>query len=706
MSQANTNIPTSSGDSLSQPKKSRVSRGGKANQSNSNSNSNSHTRRTGGGYRRNNNNNGIDNDNNPSSNTGNKKSHRVEEEDIPEGQQCLICAERIEFAALTPCNHTTCHRCTFRQRALYEKNNCLICRSENERIIITEQVDKEYDDFKTSDIICSNETYKIDFTQDYVRRETLRLLDNECAICHESFATFRELGDHAKEAHGKYYCLICSKFKKAFKIELPLYTYKGLQKHQASGDESSGFGGHPECKHCHGKRFYSEDELNVHIRERHERCHICDKTSPKTADYYKNYDALYRHFSQSHYVCTVASCVEKKFVVFRDDLDLTAHMLKEHGGLSNGNRVVIGSNSMYHHNNHHHNNINQNGNSSRQIQLSTFNTARWLTSNNDQEEDQHLPEIKKRRFEERARHYLNYDNNRFREFTKLNETFKHKKINARELLQIYKQNLFIHQTMEELNFLIKGFSDLFPQGSELQKDLLSVIIQENEDTPSEQFPILGGRSAASAFTASGWINGSGSGTGTGAGPSRSGTASPVDNFPVLKKPAKKVNYINPNEQPIRYTTVLKKTTVKKPVSGVMSQNLYQGPSSIPNYLDNTSNKSKSAQTNLSASSSRNGSSASLSSSMMSRNLDDDRKFPVLQKKSTKKVIPRVNEVKIVDPSQWGRESPLSIDAMGDSGDGIGANVMGSSSSENIEIVDKRKQKMKKKQDRLLFSNAF
>ncbi|EDK47621.1 hypothetical protein LELG_05802 [Lodderomyces elongisporus NRRL YB-4239] len=138
----------------------------------------------------------------------------------------------------------------------------------------------------------------------------------------------------------------------------------------------------------------------------------------------------------------------------------------------------------------------------------------------------------------------------------------------------------------------------------------------------------------------------------------------------------------------------------------MSQNLYQGPSSIPNYLDNTSNKLKSAQTNLSASSSRNGSSASLSLSMMSRNLDDDRKFPVLQKKSTKKVIPRVNEVKIVDPSQWGRESPLSIDAMGDSGDGIGANVMGSSSSENIEIVDKRKQKMKKKQDRLLFSNAF
>lgn len=27
--------------------------------------------------------------------------------------------------------------------------------------------------------------------------------------------------------------------------------------------------------------------------------------------------------------------------MFRDDLDLTAHMLKEHGGLNNGQRVII-----------------------------------------------------------------------------------------------------------------------------------------------------------------------------------------------------------------------------------------------------------------------------------------------------------------------------------------------------------------------------
>ena len=36
-------------------------------------------------------------------------------------------------------------------------------------------------------------------------------------------------------------------------------------------------------------------------------------------------------------------------MVFRDDLDLTAHMLKEHGGITgSNNRVIIGSNSHHH----------------------------------------------------------------------------------------------------------------------------------------------------------------------------------------------------------------------------------------------------------------------------------------------------------------------------------------------------------------------
>lgn len=607
-----------------------------------------------------------------------QQSHQ-EINDIPESQQCLICAERITYAALTPCNHTTCHKCTFRQRALYEKNNCLICRSENDRIVITEQVDKGYDEIGVTDIVAFDEKYRVGFTQEYVEQDTLRLLKNECQICGENFPTFKELGDHAKDSHGKYYCLICSRHKKAFKVELPVFTYKQLQKHQSQGD-TTGFKGHPECKHCQGKRFYSEDELNIHIRDRHERCHICDQTTPKTADYYRNYDALYLHFSRVHYVCTVPSCVEKRFVVFRDDLDLTAHMLKEHGGLNNGQRVVIGSNSYHQHSGHF-------------SQLSTFNNSRWLSSNEDQDEDQQSPEIKKRRFEERAKHYLNYDNAKYQEFTKINELFSKKKINASELLSLYQKDLFIHQSLEDLNFLFKEFLEFFPKTSDLYKDLLTLVVEENENNPTEQFPVLGGSNAANAFTSNGWIGGGGSGSA--AGSSRnSGASTPVDRFPPLKKP-EKVKYVNPNEQPIRYSTVLKKSKPKA-VSVNRSPFIMSPAPYLPNYLDRINNtKSDTSLTNGSKSSTQafkpptlhNAGAAAL----------DDNKFPALEKKSVKKMIPRVNEVKVTEPSSWGKPGASSNGS---------TKVTIPDDTSGIEIVDKRKQKMKKKQDRILFSNAF
>ena len=120
----------------------------------------------------------------------------------------------MEVAALTPCNHTTCHKCTFRQRSLYEKSTCLICRTENDKIIITEQIHKDFGDITDKDIVATNDKYNIEFTSKLAEHETLKLLENICCICHETFPDFKPLIDHAKEVHNKFYCLICSKFKK------------------------------------------------------------------------------------------------------------------------------------------------------------------------------------------------------------------------------------------------------------------------------------------------------------------------------------------------------------------------------------------------------------------------------------------------------------------------------------------------------------
>ncbi|RLV96648.1 E3 ubiquitin-protein ligase HEL2 [Spathaspora sp. JA1] len=571
------------------------------------------------------------------------------EADIPPEEQCIICAERIQYAALTPCSHTTCHKCTFRQRALYSRTICLICRTENPHVIFTEQIDKEYNDFSDRDVVVKNEKYGIWFTQSYVETDTLNLLAYTCSICNEPCDSFKALSNHAKEIHSKYYCHLCEKFKHAFISELPLYTARQLQRHQSEGDgEDSGFKGHPECKHCHHKnnRYYSEDELNVHIRDKHERCHICDQFNRKSADYYRNYDALYHHFKKDHYVCLVPSCIEKKFVVFRDDLDLTAHMLKEHGGVVGGgsNRIVIGSNSHF-------------------SQLSTFSDSSrraGVAPVNWNDDEQQTPEIKLKRFEERAKHYLNYDQSKYEEFLSLNASFKSKKITASELVALYKQDLFIDQSSDELNLLVREFAEFFPASSDLRRDLDSVSRDTAiTETESENFPVLGGRPIGSMGL---WVG------------SRRTPSPKPDKFPTLSKPVKKP-LVTP--QPIKYTNVIKST--KKPVTTPVTNRAPVASNYRPTYLDNNSSPSLP----VSGQSSRSSTPVQASSSLSS----EPTKFPTLEKKQ-RKVIPTVKQYNIADPNSWSknavqppvvRRSTTPTDEWG-----------------GIPIIDKRKGKLKKK----------
>lgn len=43
----------------------------------------------------------------------------------------------------------------------------------------------------------------------------------------------------------------------------------------------------------------------------------------------------------------------------------------------------------------------------------------------------------------------------------MNDLFSKKKIDASKLLTIYQEDLFIHQSLEELNFLFKEFLEFF-----------------------------------------------------------------------------------------------------------------------------------------------------------------------------------------------------------------------------------------------------
>ena len=131
-------------------------------------------------------------------------------------------------------------------------------------------------------------------------------------------------------------CDLCTRNKKVFTHEHELFTPHELRTHQKFGDDNpgavdqSGFRGHPECGFCR-ERFYGDDELYTHCRDKHEKCHICDRRNGgRNPQYYVNYESLEKHFGKDHYLCLEQDCLDKKFVVFESEMDLKAHQLESH----------------------------------------------------------------------------------------------------------------------------------------------------------------------------------------------------------------------------------------------------------------------------------------------------------------------------------------------------------------------------------------
>ena len=136
-------------------------------------------------------------------------------------------------------------------------------------------------------------------------------------------------------------CDLCTRNKKVFTHEHDLFTIPELRRHEKFGDDNpgaidqSGFKGHPECGFCR-QRFYGDDELYTHCRDKHERCHLCDRRNGgRQQQYYVDYNSLEQHFRNDHFTCIDQECLEKKFVVFDSEMDLKAHQLQAHpNGLS------------------------------------------------------------------------------------------------------------------------------------------------------------------------------------------------------------------------------------------------------------------------------------------------------------------------------------------------------------------------------------
>ncbi|KAI5306245.1 hypothetical protein KEM56_001727 [Ascosphaera pollenicola] len=210
--------------------------------------------------------------------------------------------------------------------------------TESPFVIFTDDTEKSYGDFDAKDFVRTDDNLGIRYESQQIFADTVLLLRYNCPDkkCDVACLGWPDLHHHVKSRHGRSMCDLCTRNKKVFTHEHELFTVNQLRKHEKYGDhvpgaaEQSGFKGHPECGFCR-VRFYGDDELYAHCRDKHERCHICDRRrNGQSPQYFVNYDALEEHFKHDHYLCLDKECLEKKFVVFENQMDLKAHRLEEH----------------------------------------------------------------------------------------------------------------------------------------------------------------------------------------------------------------------------------------------------------------------------------------------------------------------------------------------------------------------------------------
>ncbi|KAI1346291.1 hypothetical protein F5Y01DRAFT_298125 [Xylaria sp. FL0043] len=260
-----------------------------------------------------------------------------EGEDV-EAEVCFICASPVVHQSVAPCNHRTCHICALRMRALYKNKECAHCRTVASFVIFTDDAAKRYEDYSDRDVTSTDDNIGIRYTNEDIVGDTVLLLRYNCPDTSCDFAGlgWPDLHRHVRSTHNKKMCDLCTRNKKVFTHEHELFTDKELEKHMRHGDDrpgavdQTGFRGHPLCAFC-GSRFYDDDKLYEHCRNKHERCFLCDREDPRQPHYYRDYNSLEQHFKKDHYLCLDRECLEKKFVVFGSEMDLKAHQLSEHG---------------------------------------------------------------------------------------------------------------------------------------------------------------------------------------------------------------------------------------------------------------------------------------------------------------------------------------------------------------------------------------
>ncbi|CAB9501245.1 protein ligase HEL2 [Seminavis robusta] len=299
-------------------------------------------------------------------------------ESVGDQQHCLVCYSELHHPGISPCNHNEiCGVCHLRLRHLHGNRKCPICKEEHDKIIV-DTPGKTFDEYPMwGDELGGNYIYRENvgmfFEHSHYHAEIQPLFgyqctqqncpydgtvpDNEEEAAEEVDAEgnkqqqqqkkkpkkpatpLRSLQDHLRVKHRLALCTLCIDNKRDFVARLPRMAPHQLKKHLTKGDPGTGFGGHPICEFCRPKRFYDLTHLHLHLQKDHYKCHVCEKQGMQN-QFFRNYQNLEKHFGKAHFICQDVQCLQARFVVFENEIDLHAHERQVHGGTTTGSSKI------------------------------------------------------------------------------------------------------------------------------------------------------------------------------------------------------------------------------------------------------------------------------------------------------------------------------------------------------------------------------
>lgn len=368
-------------------------------------------------------------------------------------EHCSLCTDKLVIHAKYPCDHVVCERCCLRMRWLMSDNTCPFCRSLAEEVHLA----RNLDGIIHEPSLCLKK-YGLFCQDDAMKKGLEHLMRFPCPKCDKELLSLKALKEHVSSVHRSNICMVCARNASQFSDEYALYNGAELNRHMTTR--------HRRCEFCKWT-FYSPEDLANHCRKEHESCFICDKRDPTKPQYFANYAKLEEHFQRAHYACMVQECINDKFVVFADRVELQAHMATEHPAL-------VGKNRLF-----------------RELKLEDMTPEPPKPSPAHDEDPQALAQ---RRFGERLKIYANHDQEKIDKILAANSTFEKRHVPTAAFISTYSN--ILQAPEEQITVLLTEFSKITLADQKKTQELSNALahrasaalVKEASSTPRTSSP--------------------------------------------------------------------------------------------------------------------------------------------------------------------------------------------------------------------------